>query len=613
MKPASGGPPCPIGLDSFVVLDLAAIKVESTGDVIPIVQSTSDRRKQAYVPTKFSPCPASTNVGIRPSTCTSFNRFRATATRLHFSAPTANNQRKKNEMHHDQRYFKLVATAVLKTGGLSFPLACLCSDHVVVRASNPRRFMDMVDTSQGACTSPGAVYNVTKPTGSNGGIMPHRCLSSTKSALPESRTGVSGDVGGIARMTATTSVSVASPAKRQRASRDEEEEPIASAGQISQGWTNATGSTSTRGFDLSSLGCSPLASFAGEESQPRQFRVAHSTPSVPQVPPEVKAAAANVLAALLSPATQTQSIITTATDKKSQPTSTNGDGGNLDNPVLETAPDKGKSVSKQKQNGDLSATTACQQSLQNQDATQDEGQQPQQQPIPWCYPEQSQLLQHQLAMQQYQQMQHIFQQSQLLPWQQSRPPLTLPQQQLLMPWLPFSLLHNQTVLPGISNSTLVPPQHPATSLAPQQLQGSPAGQDVMVSSTPSNSCPSRRNSDKAAKIESNHFMQRESCDEVNVEPSEVSKSISVVSFPAGRDSPPAVQPKHCPKEACWVTLPIAMPLAPVFDTSSQPVATPVLQAMITKGCIWSDEYAAYICQKKKSVPPCCPLLCPAPE
>ncbi|XP_041819954.1 myelin regulatory factor-like protein [Chelmon rostratus] len=66
---------------------------------------------------------------------------KVTLGRLHFSETTANNMRKKGKPNPDQRYFQMVVGLYAAVeGGETFLLTALVSERIIVRASNPGQF-----------------------------------------------------------------------------------------------------------------------------------------------------------------------------------------------------------------------------------------------------------------------------------------------------------------------------------------------------------------------------------------------------------------------------------------------------------------------------------------
>lgn len=130
MRPADGSDPKYVKNEPELFLELYAVKSESPSVAIPVMQSVEERRKAPYVPIRFS---APLHGGKRT----------AMARKLHFSGPTSNNQRKHNRVHPDQRFMWLVASVMMRIDDVLHPIAVARSGNLVIRASNPRQFLDV--------------------------------------------------------------------------------------------------------------------------------------------------------------------------------------------------------------------------------------------------------------------------------------------------------------------------------------------------------------------------------------------------------------------------------------------------------------------------------------
>lgn len=105
---------------------LFGFKNESKNQIIPINQSTVERQKYNLDPQRVD-----------------FHNGSLTKTipRLHFSATTENNMRKKGKPNPNQRFFSLVVSLEAETtAGQKHCLAACISERIIVRASSPSNF-----------------------------------------------------------------------------------------------------------------------------------------------------------------------------------------------------------------------------------------------------------------------------------------------------------------------------------------------------------------------------------------------------------------------------------------------------------------------------------------
>lgn len=105
---------------------LYGFKNESKNQIIPINQSTVERQKYCLDPQRVD-----------------FHNGSLTKTipRLHFSATTENNMRKKGKPNPNQRFFSLVVSLEAETtNGQKHCLAACISERIIVRASSPSNF-----------------------------------------------------------------------------------------------------------------------------------------------------------------------------------------------------------------------------------------------------------------------------------------------------------------------------------------------------------------------------------------------------------------------------------------------------------------------------------------
>jgi len=107
-------------------ITLFGFKNESKNQIIPINQSTVERQKYCLDPQRVD-----------------FHNGSLTKTipRLHFSATTENNMRKKGKPNPNQRFFSLVVSLEAETtNGQKHCLAACISERIIVRASSPSNF-----------------------------------------------------------------------------------------------------------------------------------------------------------------------------------------------------------------------------------------------------------------------------------------------------------------------------------------------------------------------------------------------------------------------------------------------------------------------------------------
>uniref|UniRef100_A0A1I8JDD6 Peptidase S74 domain-containing protein n=1 Tax=Macrostomum lignano TaxID=282301 RepID=A0A1I8JDD6_9PLAT len=130
---------CTVQLVRSFQLSLTAVRAESPFESPPIAleQAEANRTRRQFVTQPLS-LPGQ---GVR---------VRAVAGRLHFTSATLNNQRRRGELHPDQRFFRLAVgiDAVLESG-LAVPLCRQLSGRVIVRASNPGQFEASSATAAG--------------------------------------------------------------------------------------------------------------------------------------------------------------------------------------------------------------------------------------------------------------------------------------------------------------------------------------------------------------------------------------------------------------------------------------------------------------------------------
>eukprot|EP00037_Helgoeca_nana_P018647 m.178534 g.178534 ORF g.178534 m.178534 type:complete len:326 (+) comp24525_c0_seq8:605-1582(+) len=114
-----------------LAITLYGIKCEEPAHKIVLEQSKSNRDRNEFHSLVF---PIVDGVGY------------GTVQRLHFSEPTRNNMRKQGQPHPDQKFFFLAATVSAQCLSSSedvhsHPIASLLSERLIVRASNPRKFV----------------------------------------------------------------------------------------------------------------------------------------------------------------------------------------------------------------------------------------------------------------------------------------------------------------------------------------------------------------------------------------------------------------------------------------------------------------------------------------
>uniref|UniRef100_A0A1I8IQ58 NDT80 domain-containing protein n=1 Tax=Macrostomum lignano TaxID=282301 RepID=A0A1I8IQ58_9PLAT len=109
-------------------VNLYGVKAESPLDsLVSLEQSEVNRTKRL-----FAPIPVAMPGG---------GRFvRVVAQRLHFASTTLNNQRKRGDLHPDQRFFQLVLALEALTETSVAPVQRYISRFIIVRASNPGQF-----------------------------------------------------------------------------------------------------------------------------------------------------------------------------------------------------------------------------------------------------------------------------------------------------------------------------------------------------------------------------------------------------------------------------------------------------------------------------------------
>uniref|UniRef100_A0A1I8GPI3 NDT80 domain-containing protein n=1 Tax=Macrostomum lignano TaxID=282301 RepID=A0A1I8GPI3_9PLAT len=132
-------------------VNLYGVKAESPLDsLVSLEQSEVNRTKRL-----FAPIPVAMPGG---------GRFvRVVAQRLHFASTTLNNQRKRGDLHPDQRFFQLVLALEALTETSVAPVQRYISRFIIVRASNPGHSdaSSAAATAAAAAVTPSAVVDAS--------------------------------------------------------------------------------------------------------------------------------------------------------------------------------------------------------------------------------------------------------------------------------------------------------------------------------------------------------------------------------------------------------------------------------------------------------------------